>query len=140
MARIGGLILLGLMGLWIAENPQSVSVVVLGRPLPPLPLGIWMTIAFGMGAGLGAIARWVWPPERVEPPTAVRDQPRTEPPEPKPPLVDELVDEDDEEWWEDLEPEPRDRPPKVAVEPPTIEEDEDEDDEDTYLIARYIRR
>jgi len=133
MARIGSLILLVLLGLAIAENPVPVAVVLLGRTLPPWPLGVWIAIAFAVGAGLGAIARWVWPPERVEPPTAVRDQPRTEPPEPKPPLVDE-------EWWEDLEPELRDRPPKVAVESPTIEEDEDEDDEDTYLIARYIRR
>ncbi len=130
MARIGGLILLGLMGLWIAENPMPVSVVILGRTLPPWPLGLWMTIAFGVGAGLGAIARWVWPPERVEPP-----QPRTAPPpktpEPKPPRVEET----DEEWWEDLDAEPRAR----AAEP-SWEEEEDEDDEDTYLIARYIRR
>ncbi len=135
MARIVGLILLGLMGLWIAENPVPVSVVILGRRLPPWPLGLWMTIAFGVGAGLGAIARWVWPPN-VSPafvPPQSGTAPPSKPPEPKPPRMDE----DDEEWWEEGQAESRDRSP----EPFLAEEDEDEeDDEDTYLIARYIRR
>ncbi|HAN45308.1 MAG TPA: hypothetical protein DCQ32_02020 [Cyanobacteria bacterium UBA8156] len=136
MARIGSLVLLVLLGLAIAENPQPVAVVVLGRTLPPWPLGVWMTIAFGIGAGLGAIARWLWPPSSPSPESVARPKAEPQPKTPEPPRVEE----DDEEWWEDLEPELRDRPPNGAVEPPIAEEDEDEDDEDTYLIARYIRR
>ncbi|MGQ9865638.1 MAG: LapA family protein [Pseudanabaenaceae cyanobacterium] len=139
MARIGSLILLVLLGLAIAENPGPVVVVILGRALPPWPLGVWMALAFALGAGLGAIARWLWPLRPLEP---VPTRPRTEP-QPPPSVAEEDNKDDDDlddNGCEDWASAPRDRPPNPEMEPPILEEDEDEDDEDTYLIARYIRR
>ncbi|NJK60486.1 MAG: hypothetical protein HC918_09955 [Oscillatoriales cyanobacterium SM2_1_8] len=92
--------------------------------------------ALGIGAVLGAIARWLWPPRPVRSPDPVATRPRAAPPP---------ANEDEADWLDDLDAEPRDSPrrPNTQTPPPVVEEeeeDEDEDDEDTYLIARYIRR
>ncbi len=45
------------MGLWLTQdNPQAVTVTLLGFSLPPLALGLWLVIALVGGVVLGMAA------------------------------------------------------------------------------------
>ncbi len=49
------IILIGIvLGVWFsADNPQALTVVALGFPLPQLPAGIWLLLMVLIGAVLG---------------------------------------------------------------------------------------
>jgi uncharacterized integral membrane protein len=45
------------LGLWIAQdNPQPVTLSLLGFPLGQLPLGLWLILALVCGLALGMLA------------------------------------------------------------------------------------
>ncbi len=46
-----------LLGIWVVQdNPDAVSLRLLGFPLGDLPLGLWLLGAFFVGAGAGFLS------------------------------------------------------------------------------------
>ncbi len=89
MRRLGTAIALWVLGMaiavWAGQNPQVVSVQVLGGRSPALPLGLVLVFM----AGLGAVLAFAWPGgrRRVQPP-------------PRPPRRDRPVNPAPNRDWE----------------------------------------